>query len=480
MLLFEVSDSDFSKNLADYITPMDFAVFFIYFMIIGLVLFQIRRRNEDINPAYKYFLSGFYLKILFGLIFTSIYLFYYRGGDAISYFWSTRAVSRLLLVNPKAALSLIFFSETNSENWSAFNSYTSFPMFRFYWRTPDSFGVVRFSSIFMAFGLNLWLPCLLIMNLFWYRGIWRFYLLVCKFYPGNIKWNAICILFIPSVLFWSSGIMKDSFTLSSSLWLVTNMYYCFIERKKFFNNFLMLTLNSVILITLKPYVFIAILPAALIWISFVYIRKIKSSTLRIMAAPGLLTAGILTGIIVLRLFSSSLGKYGDTQSMLKQAQTVQQDQIRAEEYGENYYDIGKFDATIGGVLMKAPESIIAGLYRPFLWEARNPVMLVSGLENFILLIFTLFLIFRIGIKSIYRVIIKEPLIIFSLIFSIIFAFSVGLASANFGALVRYRILAMPFFLISLINTFYLLRKAKKEEEDIISDKEKTAKVIHDS
>jgi hypothetical protein len=36
-----------------------------------------------------------------------------------------------------------------------------------------------------------------------------------------------------------------------------------------------------------------------------------------------------------------------------------------------------------------------------------------------------------------------------------------LATANFGALVRYRILAIPFFLIALANTFHLIQKEKK-------------------
>jgi hypothetical protein len=462
--LFTVAHSDFSKELGDYINLADIAVFIVYAVPIFLFFYFRKRKNVEINPAYKYFISGYGVKILFSLIFTFIYLFYYEGGDAIAYFWSSRAMSNLLLVNPKPGLSILIFNHRTWENWSYFNSATTIPMGRYYFAEGDSFSVVRFTSLFMIPAFNLWLPSLLLLNIYLYRGIWKFFLLVCKFYPENMKWNAVCILFIPSVLFWGSGIMKDSYTLAASLWLVTNLYYCFIERRKFLNNFIMLIINSYILITLKPYIFVAIIPAALVWVSFIYIKKIKSNALKILAGPGLLTIGALIGLLVLRLFSSSLGKYGDTDSMLKQAQVVQQDLVRGVEYGQNYYDIGKFDPTISGVLKKAPVALIAGLYRPFLWEARNPVMLISGLENFAILILSLYIILRIGIKSVYKVIIKEPLIIFSFIFAFIFSFSVGLASANFGALVRYRILATPFFLIALVNTYFLTKKAKKEEE----------------
>lgn len=472
-LLFEVSGSDFSTQLEDYLTFADVFVFLIYLFPIFLFLFLIKRKNEDLNPAYKYFLAGFGIKIFFALLFTLFYIFYYKGGDAIGYFWSTRALSNLLIHDPRPALDIIFFDNRSWENWLCFTQETTIPMGRYYFYQADSFGVVRFSSFFMASSFNLWLPCLILLNLFWYRGIWKFFLLVCKFYPGNVKWNAICILFIPSVLFWSSGIMKDSFTLACSFWIITNLYYCFIERRRFISNFFMLLLNAYIIITLKPYIFVALIPAMLIWASFLYIHKIKNAVLKLMTAPGLLIIGMITGFIVLSLFSTKLGVYSDVNGMLKQAQVVQQDLIRSEEYGQNYFNIGHFDPTPIGVLKKAPIAIIAGLYMPFLWQARNPVTIISALENFAILVFSLYIIFRIGIRSVYRVIIKEPLIIFSFIFSIIFSFSVGLATANFGALVRYRILATVFFLIALLNTFYLIKKNKDNAKENSFDKKTT-------
>jgi hypothetical protein len=459
-LLFLVSDSDFSKDLADYLTPMDFLLFIVYLAVIWLVIYFIKRKQEEENPAYKYFIPAFFARILFGLLFTFIYLFYYKGGDAISYFWSSRAVGRLLFVNPQAAFSIIFFDERTQSTFLGFTSDTTWPSWSYFFMKGDAAGVFRFSSLFMALGFNLWLPALVLLNTYLFRGVWKFFLLVCKFYPENMKWNALAILFIPSVLFWSSGMMKDSFTLACSLWLVTNIYYCFIERKHFVNNFIMLIINAIIILTLKPYIFIAILPPAMFWASYLYVKKIKNKVLRIVMAPSLITIGIAFGILILSFTQSKLGAYGSTDSALKQAQVIQQDLVRGEQYGKNYYDIGKFDATFSGVLSKAPSAIIAGLFRPFLWDASNIVMLFSGFENAIILVLTLYLLIRIGIRSIYRVIIREPLILFSLIFSIIFAFTVGLATANFGALVRYRILAVPFFLISLVNTFFLIQKEK--------------------
>ena len=40
---------------------------------------------------------------------------------------------------------------------------------------------------------------------------------------------------------------------------------------------------------------------------------------------------------------------------------------------------------------------------------------------------------------------KDPNLVFCLVFSIIFAFAVGISSYNFGALSRYKIPCLPFY-----------------------------------
>jgi hypothetical protein len=168
-------------------------------------------------------------------------------------------------------------------------------------------------------------------------------------------------------------------------------------------------------------------------------------------------------INIISLFSDSLGIYSNSKNLIKKAKVTQQDLIRGEQYGSNYYNIGEFDESYTGVLSKSPEAIIAGLFRPFIWEANNPVMLVSGIENFLFLIFTIYMGIYMGPFRIIRIISKDPLLFFSLTFAVIFAFSVGLSTANYGAMVRYRIPALPFFINGLILILYFYREEKKNK-----------------
>jgi len=79
------------------------------------------------------------------------------------------------------------------------------------------------------------------------------------------------------------------------------------------------------------------------------------------------------------------------------------------------------------------------------------------LENFILLLLTIYLLIRLKIIRFFQFIFSDPILIFSLLFTVFFMFAVGMASANFGALVRYKIPAMPFFVASM---FIILDKYK--------------------
>lgn len=91
-------------------------------------------------------------------------------------------------------------------------------------------------------------------------------------------------------------------------------------------------------------------------------------------------------------------------------------------------------------------------------------MLISGLENFILLLLTIFLLFKLKFVRFFQFIFSDPILIFSLLFTVFFMFAVGMASANFGALVRYKIPAMPFFVASMFIILHKYNVYKKERE----------------
>ena len=225
----------------------------------------------------------------------------------------------------------------------------------------------------------------------------------------------------------------------------------------------------------------ALIPGATIWILYDRIKSIQSAFFRILIAPVIIGIGILGSSFILSSLGSSLGSYGSIDKAIDKAIVTKNDLTR-EAYGQNSFDIGEMDGSIGSILSKFPIALTAGLFRPFLWDVRNPVMLISAIENTILLFLTFRVFFRLGPIKVFRIIFSSPLLIFSFIFVIFFSFSVGLSTANFGALVRYKIPSIPFFMSLLmildevkVREVIERRKIRQEAEEL--DRIEIAKLI---
>jgi len=84
----------------------------------------------------------------------------------------------------------------------------------------------------------------------------------------------------------------------------------------------------------------------------------------------------------------NLGQY-KVDKVLDKAVATQQD-MKAEYYHGNSYDIGDFDASLSGISKVAPMAVFSGIFRPAIWDVKNVVMLISSLENTYLLALTIF------------------------------------------------------------------------------------------
>jgi len=76
-------------------------------------------------------------------------------------------------------------------------------------------------------------------------------------------------------------------------------------------------------------------------------------------------------------------------------------------------------------------------------------MLFSGLENLILLLLSFYIIWK-NKSSFFKRIFNDSLIVFCLTFSIVMAFAIAISTTNYGALVRFKIPILPFYLLFLI------------------------------
>jgi len=155
-------------------------------------------------------------------------------------------------------------------------------------------------------------------------------------------------------------------------------------------------------------------------------------------------------LILLQTGSMAGQRYSSIDAMLETAQIIQDD-LKQDYYQGNTFDIGAFEPTIPGVLSKAPQALLAGIFRPFIWESKNIVMLLSGIESIVLIILMVYVLTRKKSIGIFKIINQDSFLKSAVAFFMVFAFFVGLTTSNFGSLVRYRIPALPFFLILIFQ-----------------------------
>ena len=220
-----------------------------YLLIIYFVGYVIKNRNLNNYPEYKYFIYGLTFKIVGVISFCLIYIFYYEGGDTINYFLGAKAITNLLLQDfEKGYAFYLIHSYFNSI--SSFNFQTGYPPL-YMFKGDSTFNVCRYSTCFTLIGFNSFLVSSILVACFSYVGVWKFYRLLNILYPNYSKQFAFIILFLPSLIFWGSGIMKDSFVLSSTCWISYNFYKTFIVRESFIANILLLILNLFIIININ-------------------------------------------------------------------------------------------------------------------------------------------------------------------------------------------------------------------------------------
>lgn len=443
--------------MKDNLTIFDILLTPLYILGAYAYAYWVTKKNIRTNPEYKYFTKGLMVRIFGAIALGIVYFFHYSGGDTTNYHQSASAFANLLFKDQSEFL-LAWLGNGKGYLFN-FDEVTGYPV---YWpRDHHSFFVVRLLIPIVTLGFHSYFATAILVASFTYGGMWKLYQTFLQEFPELKKEFAIACLFIPSCVFWGSGLMKDSFTLSAVGWFTYAFYHFFIKKQRKLSYGFYLFIAGFIILAIKPYIFFALLPGSILWLSNNVVKKINHSFIRFLATPIILSLGGITGYLALDQMGDNLGQY-KVDTVLDKAVITQKD-MKADYYGGKTYDIGEFDASLSGIILKAPIAVFSGIFRPGLWDVRNAVMLISSLENTYLLILTILLLFKLKIFGFFSLIRKNPMLLFCMLFSLFFAFSVGLSISNFGSLVRLRIPELPFFVAGIFMLRHLYEKQRGEK-----------------
>jgi hypothetical protein len=437
-------------NITDFLLLPFLVAFWV-----GIFTLYRNRRYKD-NQLRRYFLPALGLRLLGAVLTACMYQYYYGYGDTFFYFIGAYDIYTAFLSNPSAAMEMLF---TDINDWSleTYNSVT----LRGFFRQEKEAMVIRVAGSVSLFGFGTYLGISFIMTVFSFLGCWALFRVFYDLYPHLHKRLALAILYLPSMWFWSTGIMKDSIVIGALGLFVNGFYHTVVSKeKKWIRSIIFIVLGAYLMKNTKIYVLLAIFPAIVIWVFFMIKERIKNDTLRRLSTPIFFGAGAVGGILVIRVLGSVFPQYTLAGFMEEAAKMQWWLKFSTERDNGTGYDLGTLDPTALGLLKAFPKSVNVALFRPYLWEARKIIVLPSAIEALFTLGLTIYVFFKVGILRTLLALFSDPVVLFCMIFAIIFAFAVGFTSFNFGALARYKIPCLPFYYTAMILLLDKLPKAR--------------------
>ncbi len=425
-------------------------IYLILFYAVAIIIkpFVTDSRNQ------KFFIAALSLRFIGAILLGIVYQYYYEGGDTFNFFENgSKWIWKAFQDNPRLGWQLIWDEGGPVRNAETY----SYSQHIWYYRSSTSYFVVKVLAIVDLMTVHTYSASALFFAAFSFSGLWAIFSVLSRQYPNRVNSLAVAILFVPSVVFWGSGILKDTLTIGALGWLLWSVYSIFSLRRYQYKYWIALSISVVIIVQIKFYIILCFIPAMTAWFMISGFNRIHSVVLKGLLFPVILFFFISAGYVIL----SEVSEYSEFYNLdnLANRAAITAYDIRygwgATSNARGGYDIGLPDGTIQGMISLFPKGVLVSLFRPFLWEVKTPLMLLSSLEASFYLLVSLVVLWKTRI-SLFQ---NEPFLLFCLVFALLFAFAVGVSTFNFGTLMRYKI---PML---MVYSIFLAIASKRQESE---------------
>lgn len=416
----------------------------------------------------KYHMQGFWIKVLATVAFTLFHVFITRGDTTALYYTEGINITKLIIKDP-SNISLLFSPGKDFDSNLLADSFN-----KGYFKNESNYFVTKLVTLFSFFSFGSYSVINLFFSMISFSGVWRLYKFFYEQYPRLHKQLAIAIIYLPTFVFWSGGVLKDPLCTGMLGWFTYCMYRAIIKKESVIKNIFFALIAAYVLALVKAYILVCYLPFFMLYIVFAKLKTIQRMASRIILLTGIILIGGAGVVMVAETAREFLGDLA-LDKLSESVKTTQENFEGIASIAESSFSLGvEFDGTPLSLLKIAPAAINATLFRPYLWESKKLSTLLSSIESLAFMLFTLYVLLRAGPFRFFKNIFSDPMIAYCFWFSILFAVFVGATTLNFGTLVRYKIPCLPFYLIALM---LILDKKKIKKSDTAVPADTALKVI---
>lgn len=371
------------------------------------------------------------------IIITLIYTYYYTDretADIFKYFDDSKILFNSIKNKPIDFFQLLFGLDFNTEYFQ-----THYYSKMSHWNRTntsnfisDSHLITRLNMFIRLFSFGYYQVHNVVINFISLFGLVAIYKAFQSFFISQKKLLFGIICFIPSVLFWGSGLLKESIVIFALGFLLLHFFKLFTNNK--LQSWVIIILMSLVLLFTKLNVIIALIPSVMGYI--IYKKRNISPLKSYLAALLILIVLSFASIVLFERINPTSIIINKQQDFINEINRFEAKSVVAHQKFNSLIDIVAF----------IPNALINVFLRPFVWESYSVLTLFSALENIALLLMLLVIFyFRKKKKK------PTPLFYFCLVYALTSALIIGLTTPILGAIARYKIFTSLFLILAFLQ-----------------------------
>jgi hypothetical protein len=415
-------------------------------VLVGLVWWLWKQNwEQQLQP---FFFPTLLFKLACGLLLGVLSFYVYDKGDTQLYY--KRALLMTDMAHEQGMGTYLRYLFLNDPTGTPLQGLQK-PFYESSWNMP------RLLSIPMLLTNGNYYLSSLYLSLFSFAGLWFFVNAIARYFASTALPAVVAFLLFPSVVFWSSGVLKESVLLGGmGLMLGSSLYLLCGKRRHKAVLYLLLALVGLYLVWLVKY-FVAV--ALVLMVVLALLLRL------IFYSPKLAHIHWLPKLLALVVVFSGIAWMGTLLNPNLRLETLpdvvyQNYQVSLlASQGKPRIDFPFLEPTYLSFALHSQLAFIGMLFRPFIWEVYNVRTLAAALENTLLLVlafgFLRDLFEQDRVKWRYGFLLTA-LLVYVFVVGVLLAYSMP----NLGTLSRYRVVVLPFvvYLLLLCKTnSHLLR-----------------------
>jgi len=318
---------------------------FIIYLTVGVLGLKYIPFFKHCKINFRLLVFIFLLKVGAGILYGTIHQKYYKGGDTHLYVKSGTLIQSYIYKDVALFMRLCF-GPNNVKPSPELKPHVKATNI---WTDTSAYTVARLNAIIAFFGQGNYALHVIFWQLFSLTGLVALYKSFTHFYESEKRKLIIAIFFVPSIIFWHSGIHKEALSVAAIGLLTWSVIQCNLKQKKFFLYVITLLFLG-ILGLIRIYTLAILLPAAILL--YYSIKQPQKLLLRYITVYSIL---VLMGFAVGKIHARYhfLNHFIETQQYFENHSTGTSDIV-----------IISLEPNLCSLLIQTPKALLRTLWRP--------------------------------------------------------------------------------------------------------------------